>query len=354
MRQPLSLPENQSQPQPTTSKEVERSTELRPSRPLPEPHQSDPGPEIEQTEERPTPSMIWAVNRVIERSRNINREINKAETIVIVFKWHPSQKDPVPHITFSSRNLADDHTNSYHGHRPGEQDSYNAFFEWMKDWPHQDETPSEEAIMRMPPALYEQWQNSGEAFGPWMNDKKFIGPKPKSVSMRIPIALFNYWHQNGNQADNQENIAGLYRLYEDLLANPSDSRMLRPVVKPLAKLGDNPGAYTPGAYGLRMQAVNKDPCIEPRTDRVGSAVEEDDRTPRAKFLADRAVSASGIQRPAVPSRSTDGPSISSPQSHRSVGQAPNNQASGPQFLAVPDNESKIYRPGRFGRWKPKE
>ncbi|KAE9975536.1 hypothetical protein BLS_002540 [Venturia inaequalis] len=336
-----------------TAKEVEQSAEARLSIPALELQQRDPEPKFEYIAERPTPSMIWAVKCRIDESRDTNSPIMKAETIIITYKWHCSLEDDTVHITLQSRNLEDGHTGSYHGHRPGEEKLYKKFFKWIENLPTSVKTPSERDISRMPPALYEQWQNSGEAFGHWINEKKFIGARPKSVSMRLPIALFDYWHQNGNQADNEENIAELYRLYEDLLANPSDSRMLRPVFKPLAKLGDNPGAYTPGAYGLRMQAVNEDRRTEPRTDRVESAVEEDDRTPRATFLADRAVSASGIQRPAVPSRSTDGPAILSTQSHRSVGQAPNNQASGPQFLAVPDNESKIYRPGRFGRWKPK-
>lgn len=325
-----SIPRPGSQHRSTISKEPARSVELQPPHsPLQSPR-NETGAAVKLEEDRPNPSMIWAVNRKINESRNMNREIVKAETIEIFFRWHPSPGDKAPHITFCSRNLADVHTGSCHGHRPGEKDAYDSFFKWMKNSSVEVETPSEEVVMRMPPALYEQWQNSGEAFGHWINDEKFIGAKPERVSMRFPIALFDYWHRNGCQIDNEENKLGLYALYQEWKTNPADIKWFRPVVKPLAKLGENPGAYALGAYGLSLQAVDEDPSFKPPMDRVDSAVEQDEGTPRAAYRADGAVYGDETRHPAVPSGVQEKP----------------------QFLSLPSTEPGKYKPGGFGKWRP--
>ncbi|TID21656.1 hypothetical protein E6O75_ATG05051 [Venturia nashicola] len=218
--------------------------------------------------------MVRAVKSRIDDSRDTNSEIMKAETIVIVYKWHSSE-DEVTHITFQSHNLEDLPTGSYHGYRPGEKRIYTRFFQWIENLPVSVKTTSEEDNSRMPPALYEQWQNSGEAFGHWIKDRKFIGNKAERVSMKIPFALFDYWHDHGHQDDNEENKVRLYSLYQELHARPATSKMLRPVVKPLAKPDDNPEAYAPGAFRLGIQAYEEDMSIRPGTNRVDSALNND-------------------------------------------------------------------------------
>lgn len=144
------------------SKEVEQSAESRISILPPETQKGDPRPRDEQTKQRPTLSMIWAVKCRIDANRDTNSEIIKAETIVIIYEWHSSPEDDVAHITLHSRNLDGDRTGSYHGCRPGEQKLYRIFFKWAKNLPASVETPSEEDISRMPPALFKHWQDSAK------------------------------------------------------------------------------------------------------------------------------------------------------------------------------------------------
>lgn len=245
--------------------------------------------------------MIWAVKCRIDANRDTNSEIIKAETIVIIYEWHSSPQDDVAHITLHSRNLDGDRTGSYHGYRPGEQKLYRTFFKWAKNLPASVETPSEGDISRMPPALFEHWQDSGQAFGHWLKKESFLGNKPKRVSMVLPITLFDYWHQTGSQDDSEENIARLYSLYQDWKASPADSKMLRPVIKPLAKPGENPCAYTPGGFGYGIQPHREDRRVTLRANRPKPAVEEGLRTQRTTFLANRAVAGHETRHPAVPS-----------------------------------------------------